>query len=212
MDFKELVFRCVADSGQHARSATVRNNPVCRRMRKVMSKVPLLLPYCSSNASLPKNEEARKWSNGLDHLITSPCKSQTHYLFSNDFIFHFIPYHRSFFHKMAKMAYCFRWSSFVSCLFATWICRRKFGLCPQSRRFQEPGVPQETNQDGLENLQNLCGNRVSEPVCLKKAADWHILSLWFYIPLFLVVPFWKEYFGFFSKKNLKKIIAIKITK
>ena len=81
MDFRELVFRCVAD-GQATRSAAnVRNNPVCRRMRKVMSKVPLLLPYCSSNASLPKNEEARKWSNGLDHLISSPCKLFT--LFSS---------------------------------------------------------------------------------------------------------------------------------
>ena len=78
---KGLVLGCVgAKADGLPAAAPMRNGPVCRRMRKVMSKVPtpllILLPsYCSSNASrLPKNEEARKWSNGLDHLISSPCK------------------------------------------------------------------------------------------------------------------------------------------
>ena len=49
-------------------------NPGIRRLRKVLSKIPLLSIYFSSNARLPKNEEAKKWAISLDHLIASPCK------------------------------------------------------------------------------------------------------------------------------------------
>ena len=45
-----------------------------QRLRKVLSKIPLLSIYFSSNVRLPKNEEAKKWAISLDHLIASPCK------------------------------------------------------------------------------------------------------------------------------------------